>query len=198
MENMNKKYTIKEFVEKFEKLSSDQLKENMIKSIISREYAPVLEKKVVLDAMFEKSLMEKDGIKYVDKFLLNINMTFAILCLYTTFQFDKDGGVLFDDYDLLVKHNIFDIILMKIGKREISELTNIVNNIEETFDNMHTFEAYIAGQITRFSTMAGIVTKSGYEQLNKTLNDDKTMSKISENITNTLGELNGFFKGLVK
>lgn len=174
--------TVKELVNKYNKLSNDENKLNLVKSVVVRTYAPILEKKVILDIQMEKTIIEEDGIKYIDDFLVNINMMFAILSLYTNLEIKsldgKDVDNTFEVYDLLTESRIFDLILSIIGEREITELMNVKTNIESAFYNKQTVEAYIAKQITRFSEISGIMIDSGYRQLANVLEDEEKMKNI--------------------
>lgn len=191
-----KKMTVKEFVDKYNAYKNEDLKVKLINSIITRKYAPVLEKKIVLDNTFEKCILEKDGIQYMDNFLIQFNLMFAILTLYTDLnclhsaEDGTDDMNNFDDYDLLIENDIYPVILYKIGEKEIKELMNIYSSIQETFMNQQTTEAYIAKQVTRFGTLLGAFADSGIKQLSETLNDDKKMNKVVDKFKNLTNIIN--------
>lgn len=172
-----KKITVKEFVDKYNKLSSEELKEKQIDNIIKRHYAPITEKKAALDIIFKKCIQEKDGIEYVDKFLMQVGLMSVVLSLYT--DIDCNGNM-FENYDLLMKNEIYPIIMYKIGERDIKELMNIYSSVEETFMNQQSFEAYLAKQVTRFGELFGRVGGAGMEALSKTLEDEDKMKELSK------------------
>lgn len=177
-ENNKEKMTVKEFVDKYNTLVGDKTKEAMIDNIIKRHYAPITEKKAVLDIIFKKCIQEKDGIEYVDKFLLQVGLMSVVLSLYT--NIDCNGNM-FENYDLLMENEIYPLIIYKIGERDIKELMSVYSSVEETFMNQQSFEAYLAKQVTRFGELVGRVGGSGMEQLAKVLEDEKTMNKIVNN-----------------
>lgn len=181
-----KKITVKEFVKKYNALSNDKLKESQIDSVIKRNYAPILEKRAVLEAAFEKSIQEKDGIKYVDSVLAQIGLFCAVLTLYTTLDYkhtEEDTDNVFTDYDLLMESGIYPVVMYKVGERDIKELMNIYSSIEETFMNQQTFEAYLAKQVTRFGELFGRVGSAGMEAIAKVLNDDEKMNALTGKLT---------------
>lgn len=193
---MEKKMTVKEFVDKYNAYKNEDLKVKLINSIITRKYAPVLEKRVVLNNIFEKCILEKDGIEYVDNFLTQFNLMFAILTLYTNLNClhsaedgIDDGMNNFDDYDLLMENDIYPVILYQIGEKEIKELMNIYSSIQETFMNQQTTEAYIAKQLTRFGTLLGTFADVGMKQLSEVLNNDEKMDEVTDKIKDKITDL---------
>lgn len=190
-ENKNK-MTVREFVEKYNSLQSDKTKENLIDSIIKRHYAPILEKRVALDIVFKKCLYEKDGVKYIDSFLVQIGLMQVILSLYTNLNTkhkeDKkdEEDTVFTDYDLLMENGIYPIIMYKIGEIDIKELMNVYSSIEGTFINQQSFEAYLSKQITRFGELIGRVGDSGMEALAKVLEDEEKMNSLTKTLESVM------------
>ena len=183
--------TVREFVEKYNKLVNDTIKENLINSIIKRHYAPILEKRAALEITFNKCIQEKDGIKYIDSFLVQIGLMQVVLSLYTnlnTVHRENEEDTVYTDYDLLMETGIYPIIMYKIGEKDIKELMNIYSSIEETFVNQQTFESYLAKQVTRFGKLIGRVGNSGIEALSKVLEDEETMNSISNNFKEILNK----------
>jgi len=181
-ENKEKTMTVREFVNKYNSLQSDATKEALINSVIKRHYAPILEKKAVLETAFERSIQEKDGIKYVDSVLSQIGLFCSILTLYTTLDYkhnkdDGDNGSIFEDYDLLMENGVYPIIMYKIGEQDIKELLKVYSSVEGTFVNQQTFEAYLAKQVTRFGELFGALAGSGLESLSKVLEDEEKMEQ---------------------
>ena len=184
---------IQKFVKDYVQLQDISLKQKMVEGIITRNYSPILEKKVVLQNLFDKAIFEEDGIQYVDSFLLHVNKTHGILALYTNLDIKKNeksetNG--FDDYDDLIESGAFDMILGLIGTREINEFNIVLKHIEETFYNKQTTENFIAKQVTRFGNLISFGLGSGLEQLSEILKD-KDMMK------NVVSELKRFVKSFV-
>lgn len=172
---------IQKFVKDYVQLQDINLKQKMAEGIITRTYSPILEKKVVLQNLFDKAIFEEDGIQYVDSFLLHVNKTHGILALYTNLDIKKNetsetNG--FDDYDDLIESGAFEMILGCIGTKEITEFNMVLNKIQDTFYNQQTTERFIAKQVTRFGNLVGFGLGSGLEQLNDILKDNNKMKTI--------------------
>lgn len=187
--NKENKMTVREFVEKYNNLQSEKAKENLIDSIIVRHYAPILKKRSALELIFEKCIQEKDGVKYIDSFLVQLGLMQAVLVLYTNLETkhtENEEDTIFTDYDLLMETGIYPIIMFKIGERDIKELMNIYSSIEETFMNQQTFEAYLAKQVTRFAELFGRVGGAGFEAVAKILEDDEKINVITSKLTGVI------------
>jgi len=187
--NIEKTMTVREFVEKYNSLVGDKTKEALIDSIIVRHYAPVLKKRAALELTFNKCIEEKDGIKYINAFLVQIGLMFSVLALYTNLnckheEGDEDNN--YTDYDLLMESGIYPIIMYKIGERDIKELMNIYSTIEETFMSQQSFEAYMAKQVTRFGELIGTVGGQGMEALSKVLEDEEKMNALTKTLENVM------------
>ena len=186
--NTENKMTVREFVEKYNSLQGDKTKEALIDSVIARHYAPILKKRAALELIFEKCIKEKDGVQYIDSFLVQLGLMQAVLTLYTNLEtkhVEGESDNIFTDYDLLMETGIYPMIVFKIGDKDIKELHSIYASIEETFMNQQTFEAYLAKQVTRFAELFGRVGGSGMEALAKVLEDEEKMNKL----INTLEEI---------
>ena len=171
------KMTVQEFVKKYNELSSEATREALIDRIITRKYAPIVEKRAALDLILEKCIQEKDGVEYIDSFLMQVGFMSVVVSLYTSLDF---SGNIFDNYDLLMKDSIYPIIMYKVGKQDIKELMKVRASVEETFANKHTWESYLASQVTRFGELIGTVGGQGLEALAKTLENEETMSMVSD------------------
>lgn len=173
------KISIQDFTKKYNALTNDKLKENQIDSIIKRHYAPITEKKAALDLILKKCIQEKDGVEYIDSFLMQVGLMSVVLSLYT--NLDCNGNM-FDNYDMLMETGIYPIIMYKIGEKDIKELMGICSSVEETFMNQKSFEAFLAKQVTRFGELFGRVGGSGMEALAKVLEDDKKMDTLMKTL----------------
>lgn len=181
---------IQKLVKDYKQLQDINLRQKLVQGVITRNYSPILEKKIILQNLFDKAIIEEDGIQYVDSFLLHINKTQGILALYTNLDIKKDKDSKtnsFDDYDELIESGVFEMILGCIGTKEINEFNMVLNHIQDTFYNKQTTEAYIAKQITRFGNLIGFGLGSGLEQLNDVLKDKDKMNVV-------ISEINNFIK----
>ena len=161
---MNKKYTVKEFCKKFNSFKEQDEQLNFIKNeIIFRTYAPVMEKRIILETILDKSIVKSDlkTATYLDHFLLEINKVITLIILYTNIKITKDdseGRTLYDDYDDLRQcSSALGMIGGIIGEEEIKEVAVIQQSLIENFYQKYlSTEAYV----NRFLTNLEIVLKS--------------------------------------
>lgn len=190
---MEKKITVKEFVDKYNTLLGTDEHEDYFKSIIRRTYAPILEKKVVLQTLLKKSILKNEyDVEYLDLFLSRLNTTIAILLLYTNLDIKKNDQSeenAFDDYDMLKESGLFDRICECIGEAEMTELGTINGLIIDTYLSQKQDPKYfISSNISRISRSLSPVLKSGFEQLAKVLNDNDKLEKISNKIVDIINK----------
>lgn len=183
--------TVKEFVEKYNTLQNSVLKNKLIKATISHKYVPVLKKRLVLENMLQKSIIEdKNGTRYIDMFVNKINFVCVILALYTNLDLTKkDENDVYNNYDLLVSSGLLDIIMEEINQDEINRLLSINEQIMNTFYNKEkTTEAYVNKAITQFTTILGSMCNSGLEQFSQVIDDETKMKGFAEQFTNLVGK----------
>lgn len=145
--------TVLEFIEKYNRLSSTSAKNKMIESIMKRTYCPVLEKRVILQKMLEKSIATdstNETIQYIDMFVFKLNYVMSIIILYTSLVIDtkivagEKIAKTEEIYDGLVESKIIKEIYEQIGEDELKELNNINEMLISNFDYMHcTGYAYL-------------------------------------------------------
>lgn len=191
---MEKKITVKEFVDRYNALLETGGQEDYFESIIRRTYAPVLEKKVVLQTLLNKSIIKNEyDVDYLDLFLSRINTTIAILLLYTNLDIKKNDNSeenAFDDYDLLKESGLFDKICEHIGEAEMTELGTINGLIIDTYlTQKHDPKYFISSNIARVSKIITPAVKSELEQIANVLKDNEKMDKVSNRIINIFDKL---------
>jgi len=145
--------TVLEFIEKYNRLSSTSAKNKMIESIMKRTYCPVLEKRVILQKMLEKSIAtdsSNETIQYIDMFVFKLNYIMSIIILYTSLAIDtkivagEKIAKTEEIYDGLVESKIIKEIYEQIGEDELKELNNINEMLISNFDYTHcTGYAYL-------------------------------------------------------
>lgn len=176
-----KKIIVTDFVKKYNEIKSADLKEKKVQGIIKRTYCPIIEKKMILDLMLEKSIVE-DDVPHIDMLTNKLNFFSAIISLYTYIVPEKDEkGVVksYEMYDLLVENNIMNAILEIIGERELSELTSVNGLLLDTWHMKNTStEAYINNFIDVASQKLGVYAGFGIDKLADVLSDEKKMNKI--------------------
>lgn len=171
-ENVERKLTVKEFCCRYDMLKTDMQKSKFLQSMIYRTYCPVLEKKIILQTMLDKTIVSgKNGVEYIDMFLSKINFATAILLLYTKFNVSKNDDSetnAFQDYDLLIERGFLDVISTSIGEDELNELTTINGLLMDNFyAENKTIEAFIAKYTQAFATTFGMFADEGISELMK-------------------------------
>ena len=183
-----KKILVSDFIEQYNKLTDEGLKNKKIKSIIKRTYCPILEKKLILDLMLTKSINE-GSVKYIDLFVNRINFIAAIISLYTTLLPEKDENEIsktYEMYDLLVENDILNKILENIGEKEIAELTSINGVVMDNWYAVNkSTEAYVNNFIETASRKFGAYLGVGLEKMADALGDEVKMQRA----TNFLDEI---------
>lgn len=176
-----KKILVTDFVRKYNEVKSEDLKKKQVQGIIKRTYCPIIEKKMILDLMLEKSIVE-DDVPYIDLFTNKLNFYAAIISLYTYIIPEKDENdksKSFEMYDLLVENNIINAILEQIGERELGEFTSINGLIlDNWYDKNTSTQAYVNSLVETASRKFGVVAGVGMEKLADVLSDEKKMDKI--------------------
>lgn len=171
-ETIERKLTVKEFCRRYDMLKTDMQKSKFLQSMIYRTYCPVLEKKIILQTMLDKTIVSgKNGVEYIDMFLSKINFATAILLLYTKFNVSKNDDSetnAFQDYDLLIERGFLDVISTSIGEDELNELTTINGLLMDNFyAENKTIEAFIAKYTQAFATTFGMFADEGISELMK-------------------------------
>ena len=175
-----KRITVAEFVDGYNKLTSDQLKEKYIKKHVITTYAPLLTKRNVLQIMNDKSVVE-ENIKYIDLTVSKLNLVMAILVLYTDIEPDKDEvgkPITWTSYDALKSTGLLEQLLECIGS-DIDELFSVQKDILDTWHMRNNSpEAYVANLTGIASQRFGVAASVGMEKLTELLNDEKKVEKI--------------------
>mgnify|MGYP000955963243 FL=1 len=148
-DTIERKIDVPEFIRRYNLLKTDEQRDEFVRNIIWRTYCPVLEKKLVLQTILNKSITTgKNGVKYIDMFLSKINMTTTILILYTKLNIvktDDSTTNAFQDYDLLFENGLLDQICAIVGEHELNELMTINGLLMDNFhEENKTIDAYIA------------------------------------------------------
>lgn len=178
-----KKILVTDFVKKYNEVKSADLKAKQVQGIIKRTYCPIVEKKMILDLMLEKSVVE-DDIPHIDMFVNKLNFFASIISIYTNIVPDKDENGTpksYEMYDLLVENNIMNTILELIGERELGELTSVNGLLLDNWYAKHTStEAYISNLIELASRKFGVYAGVGMEKLADALDDEVKMQRATK------------------
>ena len=182
MSEIKERITVSTFVERYSKLNNDQLKDKYVKEHVKITYAPILKKKIILEAMNDKSIIEGSTGKYIDMITSKLNFTMAVLMLYTDIEPDKnedDQPLVCESYDSLKSTGLIGKILNTIGS-DIEELMNIQSQVMDTWYAQHTStEAYIANLVEKASHKLGVYAGVGMDKVADVLSDEKKVNKIA-------------------
>ena len=176
-DTIERKVDVPEFIRRYNLLKTDEQRDEFIRNIIWRTYCPVLEKKLVLQTILDKSITTgKNGVKYIDMFLSKINMTTTILILYTKLNIvktDDSTTNAFQDYDLLFENGLLDQICAIVGEHELDELMTINGLLMDNFhEENKNIEAYIAKYTEAFATTIGVFANEGISELMKYITEN--------------------------
>ena len=176
---INEKITVAAFVEKYTKCSSTNLRQEMIKDIVSTKYAPLVQKVAISKAVITKGMQTQDGLYQRNSAVLYLNYIVGMLSLYCQ-PLKLDAETNHSDYDLLKQHGILELIMDEIGE-DVNEYTTIYNmETEDLFANQLSTEKFIASQVTRISTIVGGLCNTGLIAMSDTLSkvDEKSIDKF--------------------
>lgn len=176
-DTIERKIDVPEFIRRYNLLKTDKQRDEFVRNIIWRTYCPVLEKKLVLQTILDKSITTgKNGVKYIDMFLSKINMTTTILILYTKLNIvktDDSTTNAFQDYDLLFENGLLDQICAIVGEHELDELMTINGLLMDNFhEENKNIEAYIAKYTEAFATTIGVFANEGISELMKYITEN--------------------------
>lgn len=174
---IERKIDVPEFIRRYNLLKTDEQRDEFVRNIIWRTYCPVLEKKLVLQTILDKSITTgKNGVQYIDMFLSKINMTTTILILYTKLNIvktDDSTTNAFQDYDLLFENGLLDQICAIVGEHELNELMTINGLLMDNFhEENKNIEAYIAKYTEAFATTIGVFANEGISELMKYITEN--------------------------
>ena len=185
MSEVTERISVSTFVDRYKSLTSGQLKNKYINEHIKTTYAPLLSKTTILNMMNEKAVVDDGGVRYIDLLISKLNLTMAILVLYTDIEPDKkeneDGtttALTWEAYDALKSNGLLDEITEAIGE-DIAELLSVQKNIMDTwYTKNNSTEAYIANIIETASQKLGTYAGFGMDKLADVLSDEKKMNKV--------------------
>lgn len=195
---MNKKYTVKDFCKKYNDAKSEELKFALIKSVINPAYVAYEEKITICKKIVDASYYIKTEKNGIETKKLHINSPFQYMgyCLwlvnkYTNIEIDFKNSL--EEFNLLNKSELLDIIYSSIPEKEIKEFKMILDMVSsDVIQNEYEAHAFINNQVDRFGELFGIVLKPAIEQLASVIEnmDEKTIEKIVNKL-NSQNFLNG-------
>ena len=160
--------TIKEFVEKYNQIATDRLKEDFVKNNLKiTTYLPFLNKVIIADKLAEVTMLDKEtgnvNIKSDVNYLLFCR---SIIENYTDLQVETEG--FYEEYDSLNESGLLDKIMQMIPEKEITEFKMICDmKKDDLLFNQSTPKAFINQQIERISTILGVTLKPVLEKISE-------------------------------
>lgn len=156
--------TVKEFVDGYTQLGSEQLKEKYVKDLIKSDYVPYLEKmQYAKNAVNAVYLIDINGEKV---FQYNSNISFllyirSIITMYYDIVFEKNDNKIeeLSQYDLLFKNSLINVLLSNISDNELktyemiynNERNDIIDNNTDISIKMDKMDRVIGDMINRIS-----------------------------------------------
>lgn len=183
-----KKITVEDFVKNY-KESDMRERDEYVSSIITRKYVPIIEKNALLTIFFQKSLVEKNGIKAIDNLASYLNYISAILLLYTSLELRANEKTADEDYDILVESGALDHIFNEIGVGELDEIKMIYDFIKSEFIER---EHSLSGYMSKAMNYIDVISESFIKGLSNTIGDISDINNFdTEKLLDTL---NSFIK----
>jgi len=195
MSENKERISMSKFVEGYKKLTNEQLKDRYIKERVKTTYAPILQKKLILEMMHNKSVVETP-VKRIDMTVSHLNVVMAILVLYTDIEPDKkenDDGtttpLTWDAYDALKSTGIYEKLLNAIGS-DLEELMLIQGQIMDTWvmENTST-QAYVNNVVENASSRFGVAIEIILNKLDEILEDEVKMKKFMSALEKTIKKI---------
>lgn len=185
---MNKKnITVKEFVEKYNKLTSDELKIQFLKSVVKDKYIPFENKVTICEKIVESSYYvktkDKNGIE-IKKLHINSpakHMLYHMNIVNNYTVIDVDFKNCLEEFNLLNKNGFIENMFCFMPRREMEEFTSILNMVEsDILQNEYETHAFISSQVERF----GELTSATLSPLLQILTDN--LENLDENKLNNI------------
>ncbi len=181
-----------EFVEKYNDMANNTLKEQLLSKIKITPYVSIIKKdayaQLIVDkTTFEQEAYDDNGVtKYrkTDKIRVNsvgqyVQFCRAVIELYTDLEIDDDDKGFIKGYDALKSSGLLDILMVGSDKAdplipmsELSEFKTILTMKQsDTQFNETTAQAFISKQIGRISDLANATLTPLVDVVNKKLDE---------------------------
>lgn len=202
-----------EFVEKYNNMANNTLKEQLLSKIKITPYVSIIKKDAYAQLIVDKTTFEQEsyddnGItKYrkTDKIRVNsvaqyVQFCRAVIELYTDLEIDEDDKGFIKGYDALKSSGLLDILMVGSDKAdplipmsELSEFKTILTMKQsDTQFNETTAQAFISKQIGRISDLANATLTPLVDVVNKKIDEipKEDLDKVVEFAKN--GDLKRF------
>lgn len=201
--------TIKSFVKKYNSFSSENLKNNYLKSALEiKTYLPMLTKTAIATVVADKSTYKYEpyakedgtiGHKKTDVIRIDSVAQYMLFCRvvienYTNLEVETDG--FYEEYDLLKQSGLLDKLMVGteqvtslIPANEISDLRSLLDMKQsDLMTNFANPQTYLQNQITRFGQLANVTLTPILEKLAEKIKkmDEKDIEKFGNKIEKAL------------
>ena len=200
---------IKEFVEKYNAIATDRLKEDYLNDNLHiKTYLPFLKKDAIARVLVDRSTYKYEnytkedgtiGSRKTDEIKVNSVVQYLLFCRvvienYTDLEVETEG--FFEEYDALKQSGLLDKLMVgsenvppMIPISEISELRTLIDlKQKDELTNRCEIHNFISDQVERFSTLAGIVLKPVMDKISEQLENmpEEDAEKINESANDFL------------
>ena len=180
---------IKEFVEKYNAIATDRLKEDYLNNNLHiKTYLPFLTKVTLADKLAKVTTLDKDtgnvNVKSDVNYLLFCR---TIIEQYTDLQVETEG--FYEEYDLLNESGLLDKIMQMIPEKEIAEFKMICDmKKSDLLQNKYENHAFISDQVERFGTLIGVTLKPVLEKISEQIENmsDEDAEKFANKVEKLL------------
>ncbi len=208
-ESGKKEMRIKDFVEKYNVISIESLKDDFIKDNIEIvNYIPFIKKDALAEKLINVSTYEyedytdesgKANRRKTDNIKINSVIQYLLFCRiiienYTNLEVETDG--FYEEYDALKQSGLLDKLMVGTENRpslipmeEIVELRSIIDmKSRDVMTNYVTPQAYISNQVERFGTLLSVALKPVLDKIATSIEnmDEKDIEKFGNKIEKAL------------
>lgn len=157
--------TVKEFVDGYTQLGSEQLRNKYVKELLKRDYVPYLEKmqyaKNAVNAVYLSDINGKKIFQYNSNisFLLYIR---SIITMYYNIEFEKDENNIneISQYDLLFKNSLVSVLMSNIPEEELktyeivfgNERNDVIDNNTDLSIKISEMDNVVSEMLNRISS----------------------------------------------
>lgn len=147
---------------------TDEEKLKILLEHIKNEYVPYEKKyevaKAIVDTCYWKKVTdsgEKDSkVFYIDSVAKYMITCISIFDLYTDIERQKNDSKMLDDFNILNKNRIFDLLIQNIDEIELKEFNMILQMVcDDVLMNEYEIHSFINKQISRFSKLVDVFSR---------------------------------------
>lgn len=197
---MNKDFSVKDFVEEYEKQLTDDDKARFLKGKLKTErYMPYADKIALAERVVKSTsyaIDKEDGeLKKTDRISLNSPMRYVLFVMtvvdkYTNIEVNFNNAM--PEFDALNFCGLIEIIFEKVGDKEIGEFNTIVDMaLNDFMANKYQFKNYINDTLSKVS---GLVERCVPLIDNITNKLDGMSEEDAEKLSRLLGKVTKFIK----